>query len=276
MGKREPASAFLGRRYGKLVITEVLPNTINGRTHAIATCDCGETWTGRVNSLKSGNTKSCGCDSLTFEDFTGLRFNRWTALECVQRSSAMQQTLWKCRCDCGRVSNVQSGALKNGLSKSCGCFAREQSKLLQSTHKMKGAPEYNTWTSMKQRCLNPRNKDYKNYGARGITIFQEWADDFLAFYRYVGPRPAEGYTLEREDNDGNYEPGNVSWQPLIVQANNNRGNRHLTIEGVTKTLAQWCREFDRHYGRVHQRINISHWDPIRALMTPTNKPNGAC
>lgn len=133
MGKREPASAFLGRRYGKLVITEVLPNTINGRTHVIATCDCGETWTGRVNSLKSGNTKSCGCDSLTFEDFTGLRFNRWTALECVQRSSAMQQTLWKCRCDCGRG-----------------------------------------------------------------------------------------------------------------------------------------------YRAVHQRINISHWDPIRALMTPTNKPNGAC
>lgn len=270
MGKRICAEESLGVRYGKLVVVEILPPK-DGRSQARAVCDCGAEWVGRVNALRSGNAASCGCETLKFEDFTGRKFGRWIALECVQRSGHGRSTLWRCVCECGTVSDVQAGALKNGFSRSCGCLAVELSKS-RGVHLMTGSPEYHSWQAIKRRCLDPKDKDFKNYGGRGIKMFEPWISDFQAFYRYVGDRPCAGYTIERSENDGDYVPGNISWQPRSVQANNNRGNHRVTIDGVTRTLAQWCCIFNVSYPTVVQRINHSKWDPADALRTPTRRP----
>jgi hypothetical protein len=83
-------------------------------------------------------------------------------------------------------------------------------------------PEYRAWDAMKQRCLNPQHKAFADYGGRGISVYWEWIDSFEAFFAYVGPRPGPGYSLDREDNGGNYEPGNVRWTVWEVQARNQR------------------------------------------------------
>lgn len=267
---RIPAIESLGKRFGMLVVTEVFRGP--RRAMARADCDCGQKWEGILNALRSGDTRSCGCQMLKFEDLTGQRFGRRVALHCISRSSKDSSTLWWCRCDCGKESAVQASSLKRGVTKSCGCLSVEVAALRATKHGMTHTPEYISWQAIKGRCLDPKDKDFKNYGARGITLYEPWIKDFSAFYEHIGPRPAEGYTVEREDNDAGYFPGNISWQPRSVQANNNRGNHQITLEGITKTAAQWCEIFNVNYPIVMQRINNSGWEPLRALTTPTERP----
>ena len=268
---RIPADEALGKRFGRLVVLELFKGP--QRTMARAACDCGHEWVGTLNRLRNGNTKSCGCQMMKFEDITGVKFGRWTALNCVSKSGKGGPTLWRCKCECGSESAVQAGALKRGASLSCGCLAVEL-KIRQSTvHGMTHSSEYNTWQGIKGRCFDPKDKDYKNYGARGISMHLAWVNDFVAFYAYVGPKPSRDHSIERSNNDAGYVPGNISWQTRKVQANNNRGNHLVTLDGVTKTLAIWCEIYNVNYPVVHQRIAISGWDPLRALTTPTIRPN---
>lgn len=132
--------------------------------------------------------------------------------------------------------------------------------------------EYKIWGAVKRRVFVPTHKDYPNYGGRGITMCQEWADDFMAFYNHVGPRPSKEHSLERADNEKGYEPGNVTWQTIKVQANNSRGNHLITRNGVTLTMVQWCEKLNLNYHNVSLRINIQGWSEDRALSTPTNRP----
>ena len=268
---RIPADEALGKRFGKLVVSEVFKGT--RRAMARATCDCGVEWVGILNKLRSGNTKSCGCQMLKFEDLTGAKFGRWKVLACIGKSSRNGPTMWWCRCDCGSESAVQASPLKRGASLSCGCLAAELTSQRATVHGMKNSPEYNTWQGIKGRCLDPKDKDYKNYGARGISMHPGWVNDFAAFFAYVGPKPSPDHSIERSDNESGYLPGNISWQTRKVQANNNRGNHLVTLDGVTNTLAIWCEIYNVNYPVVHQRITISGWDPLRALSTPTPRPN---
>src|SRR5689334_10623070 len=100
----------------------------------------------------------------------------------------------------------------------------------------KGSPEYHIWKAMKERCLNPNNAAYHNYGGRGITVCTEWAEFYPAFLRDVGRRPARGYTLDRIDNDKGYEPGNVEWRTAREQARNRRTNISVIYNGQTLLL----------------------------------------
>ncbi len=105
------------------------------------------------------------------------------------------------------------------------------------------SPEYYAWRAIKGRCGNPKNPGWKNYGARGIRICQEWADSFEAFYAYVGPRPSAGHSIDRyPNNDGNYEPGNVRWATSIEQNRNRRGLHWITFDGRTMVMAEWAKE----------------------------------
>lgn len=142
-------------------------------------------------------------------DLTGQKFGRLTVVErdtSAPRSGGKQ---WRCVCECGESRVVRSFSLRAGHTRSCGragCRVRRT-----KTHGMGGTPEYGAWHTALTRCTVSTNPDYQYYGGRGIAMCPEWADDFLTFYKHVGPKPDSEYMLSRIDKDRDYEPGNVEW-----------------------------------------------------------------
>lgn len=152
------------------------------------------------------------------------KYGRLTLLTCLE----LKHTTWKCRCDCGNEVKVWASQLASGGTKSCGCLKKDRDILWgkkdknRQTHGMHGTPEYGAWTGMKQRCYNPKNKYYKDYGGRNIKVCKRWLNSFENFYTDMGPRPDNQHSLDRINNDGNYKPNNCRWADWFVQANNRR------------------------------------------------------
>jgi hypothetical protein len=153
-------------------------------------------------------------------DLTGKTFGLLTVLEQKPGPVKTAQAHWLCRCQCGQLTVVNGSSLRRGRTRSCGC-GRIKHGL---TH---AVPEYHVWQSMRQRCLNPNHPGYRYWGGRGITICQRWASSFEAFYADMGPRPGPEYSIDRIDNDGNYELGNCRWATPVQQQRNRRDRRHL-------------------------------------------------
>jgi hypothetical protein len=140
---------------------------------------------------------------------------------------------WLCLCDCGKNHVVKNADLRN--TKSCGCLRIDLGKSKQ-THGMLRSPEYEAWHAMKQRCTNPKNKAYANYGGRGIEVCDRWMS-FENFYADMGPRPL-GMSLDRIDNDGPYNPKNCRWATTVQQGNNRRSNKRFVVNGEELTLSE--------------------------------------
>ena len=158
-------------------------------------------------------------------DLTGQRFERLLVLERGE-NNARGHSRWVCRCDCGRTKLVWATDLRGGRSRSCGCLRVELVRASYTTHGHTWAggetAEYRAWAHMRDRCYNPRRKDYRHYGGRGITVCPRWRESFQAFFDDMGPKPSPDLTLDRKDNDGNYEPGNVRWATRSQQNSNQR------------------------------------------------------
>lgn len=200
-------------------------------------------------------------------DLTGKRFGRLTAIGINEKND--RRIYYACQCDCGNVKIVRSDALIGGMTKSCGCLKKEQDRVnltANHSHKMSGTRLYEIWASMKSRCYRKQDANYFRYGGRGILICDEWLNDFKAFYDWS---LENGYnqhlTIDRIDNDGNYEPSNCRWATMKEQCNNRNSNISITIGNTTKSLMQWCDIFDVDYKKVHARYKRNGFESIDRL-----------
>lgn len=174
-------------------------------------------------------------------DLAGRQFGRLTALEQAPRPPGQRGALWRCRCDCGAVVVRAASELKRGNTRSCGCLRREMIGDRQRRHGQLNTPEYHAWKNAKARCHTPSSQAYADYGARGIRMCDRWRDSFETFLRDVGLRPSPLHSLDRIDNEGHYEPGNVRWATLSQQNTNRRNGRRLTHDGRTMNVLDWAR-----------------------------------
>lgn len=160
-------------------------------------------------------------------DLTGKRFGRLTvvAFSGVRaRTARVKETMWRCKCSCGGTAIVVASKLKSGWTTSCGCWQREapQRSKKNLKHGRYQTPEYLAWSAMKQRCLNPNYHHFENWGGRGITVCQRWIDSFEAFFADMGERPSPKHSLDRRNNNGNYNKRNCRWSISKDQAINRR------------------------------------------------------
>jgi len=152
-----------------------------------------------------------------FQDLTGQKFGR-LFVACYYGSRK-----WLCACECGKDKAIYSYDLKSGHTKSCGCLRQETTGNKLKTHGLSNKiPEYESWKGMKKRCANPKDKEYRNYGDRGIKVCDRWLNSFKSFYADMGSKPSPSHSIDRIDVDGNYEPSNCRWATPKQQRNNQR------------------------------------------------------
>lgn len=192
-------------------------------------------------------------------DLSGKRYGRLIAIRESDKKSKSGHIMWVCQCDCGNKKIVSSTHLVNGAIRSCGCLLREttieRNHQEKVKHGMKNTKIYAVWNGMKQRTMNPNSKQYKNYGARGITICDEWRDSFESFYKWSCENGyEENLTIERVNVNGNYEPSNCKWATKKEQANNRRSNRIIEYQGKKLTVSQWADELGIPYARLEKRF----------------------
>lgn len=199
------------------------------------------------------------------QDLTGKRFGRLTVLRCEGKAKHGKYQ-WLCRCDCGALKISDTGQLNSGCTQSCGCLKTEMLIKKNQTHNMAGTPIYTTWATMKRRCHSPKDKQYKDYGGRGIAVCDEWLS-FEGFYKDMGDSYKPGLTLERIDNNKGYCNENCVWADRITQANNNSRNRFETVDGITDTVANHARRYGHTYAVVQHRLQRG-WDVEEAFKTP--------
>lgn len=189
-------------------------------------------------------------------NLTGMQFGRLTVLGSY-RCPKDGKTKWRCICACGKEKLAPGHHLKQGQLKSCGCLNSEvtaQRNRNNAKHGMWQSKEFALWTGMLARCYNPKHENYHRYGGRGIVVCDEWRNSFPAFFAHMGKRPSPDSTLEREDNDGPYAPGNVKWASKTEQANNRRNTRYVDWEGERISVANLARRYGLSWDCVSQRL----------------------
>jgi hypothetical protein len=198
-------------------------------------------------------------------NLVGQRFGRLKVI--TDAGNKKQQSLWECLCDCGNTVKVTASCLRKGHTRSCGCLKTDIHTIHGQARRGLESRTYQVWEDIIRRCDNPKFKQYKDYGGRGIKIYLPWRK-FENFYKDVGDIP-EGMTFDRIDNDGDYEPGNWRLATRKEQASNRRTNRWIEHKGETKTLTQWADYLGIAPTTLRARLN--KWSIERSLTAPVRK-----
>jgi hypothetical protein len=189
----------------------------------------------------------------------GKRVNKLVVLGIDSRDR-YRNIKWLCRCDCGKLTIKTTTSLNGGVI-SCGCAINEARKR-RAIHNKTNTRTYRIWAGMIQRCTNPRHHKYPRYGARGITVCNSWMN-FSSFLKDMGECPDEKQ-IDRINNNGNYSKENCRWVDIKTQARNRSNNRIIEMNGVKKTMAEWCEELKISPVAVRMRIHRG-WNPIESL-----------
>jgi hypothetical protein len=210
-------------------------------------------------------------------DLTGQRFGRLEVLR-FSHTERKAGTYWECLCDCGEKKVILYSSLARGDSKSCGCWARESTKVRNTKHgytandkKNKHYRTYSIWQGVKNRCYNKNVKAYKHYGGRGIKVCPSWLESFENFLKDMGNPPA-GYSIERVDVNGDYEPGNCKWVHPSERSINRQNVIYLELNGERLTTKEWSKKLNCR----HQLLNLRKWrgwSDEKILTTPIRSPN---
>lgn len=196
-------------------------------------------------------------------DITGRRFSRWLVLREFGKDRR-GNVLWLCRCDCGSIRLIATNTIRAGQSSSCGCLREDYYESCRTRSGKSSELIYRSWRGMIHRCTNIENIRYENYGKRGITVCDRWLD-FENFEADMGEPPSLNSSIERIDNDGNYEPSNCRWATNKEQARNRRTTYWVEYDNEVKSLAGWCEELDLPYHQTWKRLRVFGWDIERAF-----------
>lgn len=275
-----------GQRFGRLTVIERTNNHISPSGYKYVMwkckCDCGNFVNVRTADLKDNHTQSCGClckemlTKLKLVDLTGQTFERLTVIKRVDdyiSPSGYHSVQWLCKCKCGNNTIVTSENLKSGNTKSCGCYSKESLIERNTSHNASNTRLYHVWSSMKDRCSNPNNKKYMDYGGRGIAVCDEWANNFELFANWAYNN---GYiefvsrgecTLDRIDVNGNYCEDNCRWVTQKTQSNNKRNNHYITYKNETHTVTEWNEILGYKKGVLSRRL-FNGWSIEDAFTKP--------
>lgn len=197
----------------------------------------------------------------------GQKYGRLTTI----KKGALIKTnrRWLCKCDCGNEKEIHASCLHKGTTRSCGCLHSEEITKRNSTHRLSKTATYSVWLGVKDRCLNKKSHDYKDYGLRGILVCDSWLN-FENFYKDMGEKP-NGKSLDRIDNSKGYFKENCRWATHEQQANNKRTNAKYELKGKIKTLSEWSKISKIPYHTLKARLNRLGWDINKAISTPVRK-----
>lgn len=209
-------------------------------------------------------------------DFTGERYGKLVA---IRRAGANKHgvSMWLCRCDCGVEKIVSSMCFRAGKTKSCGCHrsdvlcaGRAGLHAQSLRHGKSNTREHRIWQNILHRCLTPTAGGYERYGGRGVKVCDRWQgkSGFESFLADMGPAPSRSHTVDRIDNDGNYEPENCRWATPKQQATNRRNNKPLEFRGEVKLMCEWCALLGIHKATLSGRLKRG-WSVEKALGTPS-------
>lgn len=205
------------------------------------------------------------------ENITGKKYGFLTAIKFIRRDKT--HYYWLFKCDCGKEKIMDKTHVKTGHSKSCGCKVAELCRKFHTKHghtsNRKFSKEFSTWAGMLDRCFNKNNNHFKNYGGRGITVCNRWKSSFQNFFDDMGVKPY-GKSLDRIDNNGNYELSNCRWATHREQQNNRTNNNILELYGQKDTMSNWCRKFGITTSLFDNRKRLN-WSIEKIFTTPKRK-----
>lgn len=204
---------------------------------------------------------------ITTNEIIGVKYGRLTIIQDLGTRKPKYKRYVLAQCTCGIKREFMLGRLRTGHTKSCGCWNIEMMVQRATRHGLVKHPLYSVWLGLKKRCYSDKEKSYPDYGGRGITVCDEWLNDFTAFYEWALENGyAKGLEIDRRNNSGNYEPGNCRFVPRIINAGNRRSNRLITFNGQTLIMADWAKELGMRYDKIRYRMNAK-W-PIDKVLNP--------